>query len=81
MISRRQFTKTVYGALTLTAIKPDALWSGEPAATATTPSVSPVAAELYRKKFVLDGNVLAEIGFPISTDDPAGATKRIVGPA
>ena len=52
--------------MTLTAIKPDALWSGEPTATATPASVSPVAAELYRKVFVLDGNVLGAIGFPIS---------------
>ena len=66
MISRRQFTKTLGGAVTLTAIKPDALWSGEPTATATPASVSPVAAELYRKMFVLDGNVLGAIGFPIS---------------
>ena len=62
MISRRQFTKTLGGAVTLTAIKPDALWSGEPIATATPTSVSPVAAELYRRVFVLDSNVLAEIG-------------------
>ena len=79
MISRRQFTKTLGGAVTLTAIKPDALWSGEPTATATPASVSPVAAELYRKVFVLDGNVLGAIGFPISNHDPAGVTKRIVG--
>src|SRR6266850_4842644 len=65
MISRRQFTKTLGGAVTLTAIKPDALWSGEPTATATPASVSPVAAALYRKVLVLDGDVLAEIGFPI----------------
>ena len=46
----------------MTAIKPDALWSGEPSAAATRASASPVAAELYRKTFVLDGNVLGEIG-------------------
>ena len=79
MISRRQFAKTLGGAVTLTAIKPDALWSGEPTASATPASVSPVAAELYRKVFVLDGNVLAAVGFPISSDDPAGVTRRIVG--
>ena len=79
MISRRQFTKTLGAALTLTAIKPDAIWSGEPTATATPASASPVAAELYRKVFVLDGNVLGAIGFPISDHDPVGVTKRIVG--
>jgi membrane dipeptidase len=79
MISRRQFTKTLGGAVTLTAIRPDALWSGEPTATATPVSASPGAAELYRKVFVLDGNVLGAIGFPISNHDPVGVTKRIVG--
>jgi membrane dipeptidase len=38
-----------------------------------------VAAELYRRTFVLDGNVLGEIGFPISDRDPMGVTARIVG--
>jgi membrane dipeptidase len=79
MISRRQFTKILGGAVVLTAIKPGALWSGEPPATPTAVSVSPVAAELYRKMFVLDGNVLAAIGFPISNHDPVGVTKQIVG--
>ena len=65
--------------MTLTAIKPDALWSGEPSAAATPGSASPVAAELYRKVLVLDGNVLGAIGFPISSDDLAGVTRRIVG--
>ena len=32
-------------------------------------SVSPVAAELYRRALVIDGDVLGEIGFPISTDE------------
>jgi len=81
MISRRQFTKTLGGAVTLTAIKPDALWSGEPPGTITPASASPVAAELYRKVFVLDGNVLGAIGFPIQNDDPAGVTKRLSVPA
>jgi membrane dipeptidase len=79
MISRRQFTKTLGGAVALTAIKPNALWSGEPTATPTAALVSPVAAELYRKMLVLDGNVLAAIGFPISNHDPVGVTKQIVG--
>src|SRR5215475_10581800 len=79
MISRRQFTKTLGGAVTLTAIKPSALWSGEPMASATPASVSPVAAKLYRKVFVLDGNVLGALGFPISEHDPPGETSSIVG--
>jgi membrane dipeptidase len=65
--------------MTLAALKPAALWSGQPGATTTSVSVSPLAARLYRKMFVLDGNALGEIGFPISDDDPAGVTRRIVG--
>jgi membrane dipeptidase len=41
--------------------------------------MSKAAEELYRKAFVLDGNALAGIGFPISDDDPVGVTKLIVG--
>jgi len=67
------------GSLTLAAIRPNALWSGEPTAAVTPASVSPVAAELYRRAFVLDGNVLGELGFPIADNDPVGVTKRIVG--
>jgi membrane dipeptidase len=79
MISRRQFTKTLGGAVTFAAIKPNALWSGAPTATATPTLVSPAAAELYRDAFVLDGNVLGAIRFPISDHDPAGETKLILG--
>jgi membrane dipeptidase len=79
MISRRQFTKAFGATVTLTAITPGALWSGESTATAIPASVSPVAAELYRKAFVLDGNVLGAIRFPISDHDPVGETKLIVG--
>jgi len=79
MISRRQFTKTLGGAVTFAAIKPNALWSDAPTATATPTSVSPAAAELYRKAFVLDGNVLGAIRFPISEHDPVGETKLILG--
>src|SRR5437762_6518923 len=79
MITRRQFARTIGGAVALSAIRPAALWSSEPPATVTSGSVSSEAAELYRKSFVLDGNALAGIGFPISDDDPVGVTKLIVG--
>ena len=79
MISRRQFAKALGGAVTLTALNPGALWSGEPTATVTPASVTRAAAELYRKVLVLDGNVLAAIGFPISSHDPVGVMKQIVG--
>jgi len=80
MLSRRQFTKIFGGAATLAAIRPGALWSSaEPAAVTTPASVSPGAAELYRKAFVLDGNVLGAIGFLASIDDSASVSKRIVG--
>jgi membrane dipeptidase len=79
MITRRQFTKTIAGAAALGTIRPAVLWSAEAAATGTPASVSKEAAELCRKAFVLDGNALAGIGFPISDDDPVGVTKLIVG--
>src|SRR5689334_1675150 len=79
MISRRQFTKALGGAAMLTAIKPHAVWCAEPSVSNTPSSVSPVAADLYRKTFVLDGNVLGALGFPISEHDPIGETKVIVG--
>jgi membrane dipeptidase len=78
MITRRQFTKTLSGAVTLTAIKPDSLWSEESTA-AVTARVSPVAAELYGKALVIDGNVLGAIRFPISEHDPVGETRLILG--
>lgn len=77
MITGRQFTKTLGGAVTWVAINPGALWSGEP--TAGPALVSPGAAELYRKAFVMDANVLGAIGFLVSIDDTAGLSKRIVG--
>src|SRR5437868_15463842 len=79
MISRRKFTKVLGGAAALVAVKPTKLWSSEPSAAVTPGSVSKAAAELYRKAFVLDGNALAGIGFPISDDDPVGVTKLILG--
>ena len=63
----------------MAVIKPAALWSGEPNPTTTPASVAPEAAELYRKAFVLDGNVLGAIGFLASIDDSVGVSKRIVG--
>jgi membrane dipeptidase len=79
MITRRHFAKMTGGAAALVALNQRLLWAADAPATATPGSVSPAAAELYRKAFVLDGNALAGIGFPISDDDPAGVTKLIVG--
>jgi membrane dipeptidase len=81
MITRRHFAKTIGAAASLAAITPRILWSAEHGATpsVTSAGVSPEAAALYRKGFVLDGNALAGIGFPISDDDPVGVTKLILG--
>lgn len=79
MITRRRFAKGLGGAVALTALSPRSVWATEPTPVIKPASVSKEAAELYRKAFVLDGNALAGIGFPISTDDPVGVTKMIVG--
>jgi membrane dipeptidase len=78
-MNRRQFAKTIGATAALAAINPRLLRAVDPIREMTPAPASPVAAELYRRVFVLDGNVLGAIGFPISNDDPVGVTKRIVG--
>jgi membrane dipeptidase len=57
MITRREFAKSLGGAIAFATLKPSWSWAeGEP-------EVSPAAAALYRNAFVLDGNALAGIGF------------------
>ena len=85
MMTRRQFTKTIGATAALAAAHPRSVWSVKvspafsPIPDLTPAPVSPAAAELYRRALVLDANTLAGIGFPISDDDPAGVTKRIIG--
>jgi|RhiMethySRZTD1v2_1073278.scaffolds.fasta_scaffold33861_5 membrane dipeptidase len=60
MITRRDFTKSLAGAVILSALKTDLVWPFE------VQKVSAKAAELYRSSFVLDCNALASIGYQLS---------------
>lgn len=56
MITRREFTKSLGGAVAAAALTPVLGWAGD------EPKVSAEAAKLYRESFTLDGNALASIG-------------------
>lgn len=56
MVTRRNFTKSVGGAVAIAALHPILSWAVE------EPKVSAEAAQLYRESFNLDGNALASIG-------------------
>ena len=80
MISRRRFTKLLGAAAAIGAFRPRLFFTAEsPASSATPAAVSTAAAEIYRKAFVLDGNALAGIGFPVDDHDLVAVTKLIVG--
>jgi membrane dipeptidase len=63
MITRRDFTKSLAGAVMLSAVKPDLVWPFD------VQKVSAKAAELYRSSFVLDCNALASIGYQLSSPE------------
>lgn len=56
MITRRDFTKSLGGAVAIAALNPIL------SSAAEEPKVSPQAAKLYRESFILDCNALASIG-------------------
>src|ERR1043166_3168325 len=56
MITRREFTKSLGGAVAMAALTPVLGWAVD------EPKVSAEAAKLYRESFILDGNALASIG-------------------
>ena len=56
MVTRREFTKSLGGAVAIAALNPIFGWAAE------GPKVSAEAAKLYREAFILDGNALASIG-------------------
>jgi membrane dipeptidase len=59
MVTRRNFTKSLSGAVAIAALNPILAWAVD------EPKVSAEAAKLYRESFILDGNALASIGqFP-----------------
>ena len=56
MITRREFTKSLGGAVAIAALNPIFSWAVD------EPQVSAEAAKLYRESFILDCNALASIG-------------------
>jgi membrane dipeptidase len=56
MITRRDFTKSLGGAVAIAALNPMLGWAVD------QPKVSAEAAKLYRESFILDCNALASIG-------------------
>jgi membrane dipeptidase len=56
MVTRRDFTKSLSGAVAIAALNPILSWAVD------EPKVSAEAARLYRESFILDGNALASIG-------------------
>jgi membrane dipeptidase len=71
MITRREFTKTLGGALTLATLDPILSWAGG------DPEVSVEAANLYRNAFVFDGNALGGIGSLLTQADQEGLARMI----
>jgi membrane dipeptidase len=56
MVTRREFSKSLGGAVALAALSPVLGWSVD------APKISAEASKLYRDSFVLDGNTLASLG-------------------
>lgn len=56
MVTRREFTKSVGGAVAFATLAPLVAWAAD------EPKISAEAAKLYRESFILDGNALASIG-------------------
>ena len=56
MITRRDFTKSLGGAVAVAALNPILSWAVD------EPKISPEAAQLYRESLILDCNALASIG-------------------
>src|SRR2546423_9570470 len=56
MATRREFTKSLGGAVAIAALNPIFSWAVDEA------KVSAEAAKLYRESFILDCNALASIG-------------------
>jgi len=60
MITRRDFAKSLAGAVVLSGLKTELVWPFE------SQNVSAKAADLYRSSFVLDCNALASIGYQLT---------------
>lgn len=71
MVTRREFTRSLSGAVALATLTPMLSWA------AGEPQVSTDAAKLYREAFILDGNALASIGFLRTRENQDEVTKAI----
>jgi len=56
MVTRRDFTKSLGGAVAIAALNPIFAWAAD------EPKIAPEAAKLYRDSYILDCNALAGIG-------------------
>ena len=71
MVTRREFTKSLGGAVAIAALTPVLGWGAD------APKVSAEAEKLYRDSFILDGNALASIGSLRSRENQDEVTKGI----
>jgi len=71
MVTRREFTKSIGGAVALAALTPVVGWGAD------APKISAEAAKLYRDSFILDGNALASIGWLRTRENQDELTKAI----
>ncbi len=70
-MTRRQFAKSLGGTVALASLRPSLTWA------AADSSVSSAAEALYRNAFVLDGNALAGIRFPLSKSNVEELVRMI----
>jgi membrane dipeptidase len=71
MITRRDFTKSLAGAVVISTLKTELVWPFD------VPKVSAKAADLYRSSFVLDCNALASIGYQLTGDQQEKLLKAV----
>lgn len=71
MVTRREFTKCLGGAVAVAAFTPAIGWAAD------APKVSADAAKLYRDSFILDCNALASIGWLRTRENQNEVTKAI----
>jgi len=71
MITRREFTKSLAGAVALSTLKTELVWPLD------LPEVSARAADLYRSSFVLDCNAIASIGYQLAGSQQEQLLKAV----
>jgi membrane dipeptidase len=70
-MSRRQFTKSLGGAVAVAALAPILSWAAD------EQKVAEEAAKTYRESFILDGNALASIGWLLARPNQDEIMKMI----